>query len=207
MSKQRIAVYLRVSTGEQSVEAQRRELLSYLARRGWAKFQEFADTCSGAKSSRQALDAMMAEVRAGRIDVVVCYKLDRLGRSLTHLAQVFGELERTRVGLVVPSQGIDTSDDNPSARLQLHILSAVAEFERSIIKDRTRAGLANARAKGKVLGAPRKIAQRRKVMTLLDKNPDATLPQLQAATGLSAGACSQIRKQWRLEQEGSFVDV
>ncbi|WP_309386078.1 recombinase family protein [Cerasicoccus frondis] len=207
MSKRRVAVYLRVSTGEQSVESQRRELMMYLARRGWAQFREFVDTCSGAKSSRQSLDELMTEVRAGRVDVVVCYKLDRLGRSLTHLAQVFGELERSRVGLVVPSQGIDTSEDNPSARLQLHILSAVAEFERSIIRDRTRTGLANARAKGKLLGKPRALAKRQKLIDALERNPEAKLPELQKASGLSAGSCSQIRKQWRLEQKGEFVDV
>jgi hypothetical protein len=75
----------------------------------------------------------MAAVRRGWVDVVVCFKLDRLGRSLSHLAQIIDEFNTHKVALVVPAQGIDTSDDNPAGKLQLHILSAVAEFEREIM--------------------------------------------------------------------------
>jgi hypothetical protein len=75
----------------------------------------------------------MAAVRRGWVDVVVCFKLDRLGRGLSHLAQIIDEFNTHKVALVVPAQGIDTSDDNPAGKLQLHILSAVAEFEREIM--------------------------------------------------------------------------
>jgi putative DNA-invertase from lambdoid prophage Rac len=148
----RVAIYLRVSTSDQSVEAQRLELAEYCRRRGWSDVREYEDTISGAKSSRAGLDAMMADVRKRSVHAVVCVKLDRLGRSLTHLVQIIAELTSHGVALVCPSQGIDTTEGNPAGRLQLHVLAAVAEFERELIKDRTRAGLAVARAKGRKLG-------------------------------------------------------
>src|SRR4051794_36579943 len=108
----KIALYLRVSTDRQTTDSQAIELREYCARRGWHNVREFADTASGAKFSRQGLDALMKEVRKGRLDMVVAYKLDRLGRSLPHLAQLIGELTTNRVALVIPQQGIDTSASN-----------------------------------------------------------------------------------------------
>jgi DNA invertase Pin-like site-specific DNA recombinase len=96
----------------------------------------------------------MLAVRRGKVDVVVCFKLDRLGRSLAHLAQIIGEFAAHNVALVVPSQGIDTSASNSAARLQLNVLCAVAEFEREVIRERVNAGLAVAKAKGVRLGRP-----------------------------------------------------
>jgi DNA invertase Pin-like site-specific DNA recombinase len=96
----------------------------------------------------------MAAVRRGKLDIVVCFKLDRLGRSLSHLAQLIDEFSAHKVALVVPAQGIDTSEGNPAGKLQLHILCAVAEFEREIIRERVNAGLAAAKKKGVRLGRP-----------------------------------------------------
>jgi DNA invertase Pin-like site-specific DNA recombinase len=101
----------------------------------------------------------MAEVRRGRVDVIVCFKLDRLGRSLPHLAQIVAELTAHRVALVCPSQGIDTSGMNPASQLQLNILMAIAEFERSIIHERVTAGLKAAKAKGVKLGRPEMLSR------------------------------------------------
>lgn len=148
----RVAIYLRVSTSDQSVEAQRLELGEYCRRRGWSEVREYEDTISGAKSSRAGLDAMMADVRKRSVTAVVCTKLDRLGRSLSHLAQIIDELTSHRVALVCPSQGIDTTEGNPAATLQMHVLMAVAQFERELIRDRTKAGLAAAKARGSKLG-------------------------------------------------------
>jgi DNA invertase Pin-like site-specific DNA recombinase len=153
----KIALYLRVSTGEQSVEPQRLELREYCARRGWTEIREFTDTISGAKWTRFGLNALLAEVRRGKVDVVLCVKLDRLGRSLPQLAQMVGEFETHRTALVCTSQGIDTTDGNPAGKLQMHVLMAVAEFERSLIRERTKAGLANAVANGKTLGRRPKV--------------------------------------------------
>jgi DNA invertase Pin-like site-specific DNA recombinase len=96
----------------------------------------------------------MAAVRAGKVERVIVFKLDRLGRSLPHLALILDELQRHGVALIATTQGIDTSANNPVGRLQLGVLMAVAEFEREIIKERVNAGLAAARARGVKLGRP-----------------------------------------------------
>ena len=91
---------------------------------------------------------------------MVCYKLDRMGRSLTHLALMLDELNRLKVPLIASSQGIDTSDDNPAGRLQLGVLMAVAEFERGIIRERVNAGVVAAKARGVRLGRPPRLQAR-----------------------------------------------
>lgn len=96
----------------------------------------------------------MADMRRGRVSTVVAFKLDRLGRSLPHLAQLVGEMTAHNVALVIPAQGIDTSGSNPAGRLQMHVLMAVAEFEREIIRERVHSGLRAARARGTQLGRP-----------------------------------------------------
>ena len=158
MKTKRIAVYGRVSTDAQSHASQLREVRAYVRRR-WPKAEvsEFLDKASGSRFSREGLDAMMTEIRKGRFEVLAVYKLDRLGRSLQHLAQLIGELERHKTALVATSQGIDTSESNPAGRLQMHVLAAVAEFERSVIVERINAGLAVARDRGAKLGRPRTL--------------------------------------------------
>jgi DNA invertase Pin-like site-specific DNA recombinase len=96
----------------------------------------------------------MASVRRGKVDIVVCYKLGRLGRSLAHLAAMIAELTAHNVALVVPEQGIDTSSSNSAARLQFNVLCAVAEFEREIIRERVNDGIAAAKARGVRFGRP-----------------------------------------------------
>ena len=96
----------------------------------------------------------MTDVRRNRLNVIICFKLDRLGRSLPHLAQIVAELTSHGVALVCPSQGIDTSGLIPASQLQLNILMAIAEFERSIIQERVTAGLRAAKARGVQLGRP-----------------------------------------------------
>jgi DNA invertase Pin-like site-specific DNA recombinase len=158
MKPKRIAVYGRVSTDAQNHASQLQEVRAYVRRR-WPRTEviEYLDKASGTRFSREGLDAMMAEVRKGRIGVVAVYKLDRLGRSLQHLAQLIGELETHSTSLVASSQGIDTSESNPAGRLQMHVLAAVAEFERSVIVERINAGLAAARKRGAKLGRPRTL--------------------------------------------------
>jgi DNA invertase Pin-like site-specific DNA recombinase len=151
------AVYVRVSTDHQRTDSQEQELKRYCRQRGWNNLAFFTDRISGAKTSRPELDKLMHRVRGGEVERLVVYKLDRLGRRLTHLALILDELNRLRVPLIASSQGIDTSDDNPAGRLQLGVLMAVAEFERGIIKERVNAGLAAARLRGVQLGRPATI--------------------------------------------------
>lgn len=150
----RAAIYTRVSTDRQTDNSQLGELRDHCRRRGWTDPAEYRDVASGARFTRQGLDRMMADIRRRRLDVVVCFKLDRLGRSLPHLAQLVAELAANGVALVCTSQGIDTSNDNPAGRLQLGVLMAVAEFERAIIRERVNAGLRAARERGVRLGRP-----------------------------------------------------
>ena len=156
-------IYTRVSTDKQNHDSQLQDLRQYCTRRGWTEVEEIRDVISGAKSSRQGLDRLMQAVRRGKVDIVVCFKLDRLGRSLSHLAQLIDEFNTHKVALVVPAQGVDTSEGNPAGKLQLHILCAVAEFEREIIRERVNAGLAAAKKKGVRLGRPATLDAHREV--------------------------------------------
>jgi putative DNA-invertase from lambdoid prophage Rac len=150
----RVAVYLRVSTDNQIHDSQEAELRDYCNRRGWTDIEWYRDTASGAKQDRRGLSDLMQKVRRGKVDIVLAFKLDRLARSLSHLAQLIAELQLHRVALVCPSQGIDTSNSNPAAHLQLNILAAVAQFERELITERVRAGVAAAKARGVRMGRP-----------------------------------------------------
>lgn len=187
------AIYARVSTNDQTNEPQRRELLEFAARRGWEDLAEYSDTISGAKFTRTGLDRLMADVRRGQIERVVVVKLDRLGRSLPHLAQLIGELDAHRVALIASSQAIDTSDDNPAGRLQMHVLMAVAEFERSLIRERTKAGLRAARARGVKLGrrAIKLDASRQNDLAMWRSAP-TTIRDLAARLSVSIGKAQSL---------------
>ena len=166
----RVAIYTRVSTDKQSHDSQLLELRDYCQRRQWKNVAEYADVISGAKFTRSGLDKLMAEIRRGKLDVVICFKLDRLGRSLSHLAQICAELTSQGVALICTSQGIDTSNNNPAGRLQLGVLMAVAEFERSIIQERVVAGLKAAKARGVKLGRKETLSQHQeRVSALLEQ--------------------------------------
>ena len=151
------ALYIRVSTEGQRTDSQEQELKGYCRQRGWKDLTLYVDKIGGAKASRPKLDRLMQDIRSGKIERLLVFKLDRLGRSLTHLALILDELNRLKVPLVASSQGIDTSDDNPAGRLQFGVLMAVAEFERGIIKERVNAGLAAAKARGVQFGRPATI--------------------------------------------------
>lgn len=163
----RTAIYTRVSTEKQTDDSQLTELRDYCQRRGWKDPKEYRDAVSGARFTRAGLDRLMADVRRQRLDVVVCFKLDRLGRSLPHLAQIVAELTAHGVSLICTSQGIDTSNDNPAGRLQLGVLMAVAEFEREIIRERVNAGIRAARQRGSILGRPKTLDQHREAVRSL----------------------------------------
>ncbi|HEX9784439.1 MAG TPA: recombinase family protein [Opitutaceae bacterium] len=109
------AIYCRVSKDEQEPEHQERELREYCARRRWEHVRVFNDVISGPTDSRSALDQMLCDARKGIVDNVVAVKLDRLGRSLIHLAHLFAEFDRMHIPIICTSQGIDTSNDNQPA--------------------------------------------------------------------------------------------
>ena len=149
----RVALYARVSTSDQHPEIQLHALRSYATARGLDLASEYVDHgVSGAKSRRPALDRLLADARRRRFDVLAVTKLDRLARSVSHLVTLAGELEALGIDLVVLDQAIDTS--TPSGRLLFHVLSSIAEFERDLIRDRTRAGMQAARRRGVRFGRP-----------------------------------------------------
>lgn len=121
--------------------------------RGWTAV-EFVDRgVSGAKDRREALDAMLQAARRRKVDAVICWRLDRLGRNLRHLVVLLEELQALGVAFISLNEGIDAT--TPAGRLQMAVLGAIAQFERERIAERVRAGLAGARAQGKRLGRPR----------------------------------------------------
>jgi DNA invertase Pin-like site-specific DNA recombinase len=164
------AIYVRVSTNGQRTDSQEKELRSYCRGRGWKRIAVYQDKMSGGSTSRPALERLMNDMRAGKVERILCFKLDRLGRSLTHLALILDEMNRLQIPLICIGQGIDTSSDSPAGRLQLNVLMAVAEFERGIIKERVNAGLKAAKARGVRLGRPATLPGRRaEVITLKER--------------------------------------
>lgn len=162
----RVATYSRVSTVSQTADNQLLALRSFATARGWIVTEFIDQGQSGAKEKRPQLDAMLAAVRARKVDVVACVKLDRLARSVHHLVAMVREFEALGVDLIVLDQSIDTT--TPSGRLLFHVLAAISEFERDLIRDRVLAGLARARAQGRRLGRPKKAIDRVRAERLLN---------------------------------------
>jgi DNA invertase Pin-like site-specific DNA recombinase len=150
----RAAIYTRVSLSGQSVEMQTRDLRQLAERRGFEIVNEYTDAgVSGAKDSRPALDAMLTDARRGKFRVLLVWRLDRLGRSLANLIRLLENFRAWNVELVSFSEGLDFT--TTTGKLMFQLLSAFGEFERECIRERVRAGLRNAKARGKRLGRPR----------------------------------------------------
>ena len=151
----RVALYARVSTlNGQDPEMQLSELREYASRRGWSITREYVDQgVSGSKESRPELNQLMADAHRRKFDAVLVWKSDRFGRSLKHLVNALADLCAYGVAFISFRDNLDLS--TPSGRLMFQIIGAMAEFERSLIQERVRAGLRNARAKRKKFGRPR----------------------------------------------------
>lgn len=147
------ALYARVSTRDQDsgLETQLHALRRFAEARGW-RCHEYTDRLSGAKDDRPGLAALLVAARRRHVGVVVCTKLDRIARSVRHLIALAAELEALGVHLVALDQAIDTT--TPTGRLLFHVLAAIAEFERELIKERVIAGIRRAQEKGATLGRP-----------------------------------------------------
>ena len=163
----RAGLYARVSTQDQDVELQLEELREYAIRRGWT-IREYVDQGhSGATASRPALEEMMVDARARRIDTIVVWKFDRFARSLSHLVRALEEFEALGVEFISLRESIDTS--TPLGRLMFGLVGAMAEFERDLIRERVRAGMARAKRKGTRLGRQPVKVDMFKVKRLKDK--------------------------------------
>lgn len=146
-----VAIYARVSTIEQTLEQQIEPLINRCNAKGW-EYSIYSEKISGAKTNRQQLDVLMQAVRAGKHKVVMVYKLDRLGRSLKHLIQLVEEFNKKKVQFICLSPEVDTQ--TAQGMFFIQIIGAVAELERELIRERTKAKLQYLKANGKVLGRP-----------------------------------------------------
>jgi putative DNA-invertase from lambdoid prophage Rac len=183
----RAAIYARVSTLDQEPENQLEELRRYVQARGWTA-TEFVDRgVSGMRESRPALDMLVKDARRRRFDVLVVWRLDRLGRSLRHLILLLEEFNSLGVGFVSLHEGIDAT--TPAGRLQMHILGAIAEFERERIRERVLAGLQRAKAAGRRLGRPRAEIPADRVLSV----EGLSLDHAASALGVSRSTV----KRWR----------
>ena len=153
----KIAIYARVSTHNgQDPEMQLRELREYCQRRGWEITREYVDVgISGGKEKRPKLDELLHDAHLRYFDAVVVWRFDRFARSVSHLLKALENFRALGIEFVSLSEQVDTS--TPTGKMIFTVLGAVAELERSLIVERVRAGLRNARAKGKKLGRPRKL--------------------------------------------------
>jgi DNA invertase Pin-like site-specific DNA recombinase len=187
----RCALYARVSTADQQTENQTAELRQYASARGWT-VAEYTDAgVSGAKDRRPALDRLVADAKRRRFDVVLVWRLDRLGRNLRHLVTLLDDLQALGVAFVSIGEGIDCT--TPAGKLQLHVLAALAEFERGRIAERVKAGLARVKAQGKRLGRPHAVIPIERLSAV------AHLPTPAAARLL--GKSIATVKRWRKAQK------
>lgn len=203
----RCALYARVSTSDQTCDLQLRELRAYAAARGWEIVHEFADTgWSGSTANRPELKRLVAGASQRLFDAVLCWKLDRFGRSVVDCVNLIQQLSSAGVRFIAVSQGLDTDQHNPPSQLLLHILAAVAQFERELIRERVTAGMRTAKAKGKRIGRPRRVFDRQRAIEL--RQAGMSYPQIARELGVGLGTvvrtCADLSK--RSLESGSPTD-
>jgi len=189
----RTAIYYRVSTTDQNPDRQIRELRDYAERRGFDVVGEYVDVASGARRSRPELDRMLGEVRRRRVDVVLVWAFDRFARSTRQLVDALEEFGTLGVDFVSYSQQIDTT--TAAGKLTFTVLAAIAEFERELIRERVRSGIAARKAKGLPVGGATKRLSTRRVNQIRRLRADGlSISAIQAETGLSRGVISKYGK-------------
>jgi DNA invertase Pin-like site-specific DNA recombinase len=152
MKSKRVAIYTRVSTGDQNADLQKNELTEYCQWRKMEIAEAYSDVMSGAKDKRPALDRLMSDARRGKFDVVAVWRFDRFARSTSHLLRALEEFQSLSVDFVSLREAIDTS--TPTGKMVFTILASVAELERSTIRERVMAGQRAAKRRGVRFGRP-----------------------------------------------------
>lgn len=163
-SAKTVALYARVSTLDQNCDLQLADLRRYAAQRFGRRCEYVDEGVSGTQRRRPQLDAMVRDAHKRIFDVVLVWKFDRFARSLKHLIDALEEFRVLGIDFISFTEGIDTT--TPSGQLLFHVVGAVAQFERDLIVERVRAGMAHARAMGKKIGRPRALVNREKVAQL-----------------------------------------
>ena len=180
----RVGIYARVSTKDQSCEMQMRDLRAYCAARGFTISREYTDVGqSGAKDSRPELNELMADARKRKFDLVLVWRFDRFARSTKHLLLALEEFRSLGIQFISYQENIDTS--SPLGQALFTIVSAVAQLERDLIRERVSAGVRNARANGKQFGRPRRIVNQDEIRRL--RSEGASLRQIAAKLGVGYG--------------------
>ncbi len=200
-STKRVALYVRVSTGEQTTDNQRLELERVARRSGWQVVEVYEDAgISGAngREKRPAFDQMLKAAARREFDLVAAWSVDRLGRSLQHLVAFLGELHALKVDLYLHQQGIDTT--TPAGKAMFQMMGVFAEFERAMFQERINAGLARARAQGTRLGRPpgaskKRQAKRRDVLKL--RREGQSIRTIAKALKIAPGTVQGILKEAR----------
>ena len=186
----RAALYARISTLNhgQDPEVQLRELREYCQRRGFQIAEEFIDKgISGSRERRPALDKLMVACRKRLLDAVVVYRYDRFARSLRQLVNALEDFRCLGVDFISIHEGVDTSTAN--GRLVFGIFASIAEFERELIRDRVRSGLAAAKAKGKLVGRPRVVVNALRIASL--RREGRSWAEITRETGISKGTAQR----------------
>ena len=187
---QRVALYARVSTADQRTDGQLDTLREYAGRRGLQAFEFIDHGVSGRKDRRPALDAMMEAVRRREVDAVAAVKLDRIARSVRHLCDLAAELDALGVPLIILDQSIDTG--TPAGRFMFHTLAAVAELERDLIMERTKAGVEAARRRGKRIGRPSVCDRASKQRIVRLQRCGRSHREIAAIVGISKGTVTRV---------------
>lgn len=190
----RVAIYARVSTAHngQDPEVQLRELREYVSRRGWELSGEYVDVgISGTKEKRPELDRLMVDAHRRRFDGIVVWRFDRFARSVSHLLRALETFQALGIHFVSLSESIDTA--TPAGKLVFTVLGAVAELERSLIVERVKAGLRNAKAKGKRLGRPQVIKDHAQIATL--RAQGRSWPQIAKQLGVGVGTAHRAYQE------------
>jgi len=190
----RIGIYARVSTTDQDCSQQLCDLRDYATARHWDIEGEYVDHgVSGTKASRPAMNRLMDASRRRAIDAIVCWKIDRWGRSMPHFVSSVQELRSLGVRFIAVTQGIDTDESNPTSRLMLNLLAAFSEFERELIVERTRSGLERARRAGRVGGRPKVVVDRVKVAEL--RAGGKSLGEIATAMGIAKTTAARLVRE------------
>ena len=182
----RVAIYLRVSTGEQTTENQRRELEAVAKAAGWHIVAVYEDAgVSGAKGrdQRPAFDRLCRDATARKFDLIAAWSVDRLGRSLQDLVVFLEEVKALGIDLYLKQQGLDTT--TPSGRAMFQMLGVFSEFERAMISERVKSGLERAKASGKRLGRPRVVTEAHREQIAALKAEGVSIRATAKAVGLS----------------------
>ncbi len=190
-TSKRAALYARVSTnnGSQNPEMQLDELRSYCERRGLEIAGEYVDNgVSGARERRPHLDRLLADCRRRSVDAVVVYRYDRFARSLRQLVNALEEFRALGIDFISLHEGVDTS--TPNGRLVFGIFASIAEFERELIRDRVRSGLAHAKAKGVKLGRPRRVVDSVRIARL--RAQGLSWAKIAKQTGIGEGTVRRV---------------